>query len=63
MEGDELEPESLGDVSDFLDTLPVGVPMLIRQDTAGFFDCLERGVVLADCAEHAGDNLDAGGGE
>ena len=63
MESDEIEAESLGDVGDFLDTLPVGVPMLIRQDAAGFLDRLERGVVLTDRAEHAGDDLDAGGGE
>ena len=35
VESDEFEAESFGDVSDFLDTLPVGVPMLIGQDAAG----------------------------
>ena len=63
MEGDNLQAKPSGDAGDGLDVGPVGVPMLVRHDAAGFADGIERRVILADGAEHSGDDPDALGGE
>ena len=63
MKGDELEPKFLCNFGDFLDSLPVGFPVLVGQDATGFLDGFERCVVLADRAEHAGNDFDPCSGE
>ena len=63
MEGDNLQAKPSGDAGDGLDVGPVGIPMFIRHDAAGFFDGVERRVIFSDGAEHAGDDFDAFGGE
>ena len=63
MEGDNFQIKPGGDAGDSLNVGPVGIPMFIRYHAAGFLDGVERRVILANGAEHAGDNLDALGGE
>ena len=58
MKGDQLQAELGSDVGDRLDVGPVSVPMLVRHDAARFLDRVERRVILADRAEHAGDDPD-----
>ena len=59
VEGDEVKAQCLRELGIGLDVAPVLFPSFIGHDAAGAPDGIRRGVILANRAKHAGDELQA----